>query len=242
MKRASVAVKPCASDSKLVLRDLFIIATVFVALSAFCSTVLAILTVSFAMVWDNQGASIYRSVRGNQTTAPFAVVNGTSEHVALLQVDGDWIQTGICKGWSPNGTDKYEDIWVPVPYYYVERDIEGLRYYNCTLLEPAPIGLLQNHQYRVFMYTDAQGVTTACAWIDGVPKTSDRGFSSASNRAFGATETHDTQDQMNSHFFDVRGGTTWLDYTPFQNDYTHVDNHPPYTLNNISDTEWTATG
>lgn len=227
---------------KKVLGDLLIIATMFVFLIAFSSTVLAFATISFAIVYDNGKAPIYRNVCGNQTTFPFSVVNGTAELLALWQTDGDWIELGVCKGWGPNGTDPYHDIWLSTPYYFVERSLYGMLYYNCSLFGPAPTGILQNHNYRTFMITDASGVTTAFSFIDYVLKTSDSGWSSNGNRAYGATETHDTRDQMATHFFNVRGGTLWLYMPLFQNDYPHCDNSPPYNLNMVSDSEWTATG
>jgi len=230
-----------AGGLKQVLGDLLMIAIVFVTLIAFNSTVLAVATISYAEVFDNNAVPIYRNVCGNQTTYPFSVENGTAEFLCLEQTNGDWIEVGICKGWSPNGTDPYHDIWLSTPYYFVERSLYGMLHYNCSLLGPAPTGILQNHNYRIFMIT-VSGVTSAFAFIDYVLKTSDSGWLSNGNYAVGATETHDTRDQMATHFFDVRGGTLWLYMQLFQNDYSHCDNSPPYNLNMVSDSEWTATG
>ncbi|HEY4674552.1 MAG TPA: hypothetical protein VIH48_00695 [Candidatus Bathyarchaeia archaeon] len=211
------------------IRDLLIVTAVFVALNAFNSTVLAVPDVCYVAVWNNRAARDYRSIRGNQTRQTFTVYNATASYVCLYRSSTDFFCAGFAKGYAPNGT------WLSVPYYYVDWNING---YNCLFFEQAPAG---SYDYMLFVFSHVNGSNTMYAFIDSNFKTSVSGFSNAGYAALGATETHDTRDQMNHWFSNMRAGEDWCTYSSFTNPLTYEDD-PPYNLNLISASEWTATG
>jgi hypothetical protein len=247
MKRASIIAKTTVGNPEGVLGDLLIVAAVFVALNAFSSWVLPVHAGGggwfYVGAYDNNRAFIYHCVKGKQHTAYFEVgpqwqYNAVGSYVFLAQSNFDFFAVGFVKGWTQPGPSNPNPIWLSTPYYYVDRELRGE--YDFWLFEQAPIGT-QPHEYWI------SGSITMGAMIDRILEKSEGGYLSSGNRAAGMTETHDTLDQMNSHFFNMRAGESfWAPYA-FHDDYIYVDSLPPipdfpYSIYMVSDTEWTATG
>ena len=233
VKRTSTNVKPSVGDSKGLLRDLLVIATIFITLNAFHSIVSAVQGSYYVAVADNHAYYNYRVVRGNQTTLQSSVTGGVASFVNLIQQNGDYFCVGFVRGWAPNGT-----TWLSTPYYYIDRRLGGNYYFQN--FEQAPVGQNQNHQYWLFAYSNYDQIARMYAFVDENLKKMESGYSALGNQAYGQTETHDSLDQMNSHFFDMKAGEWWLIYSAFHDDASLVNS--PYHLNLISQTEWTATG
>jgi len=229
--------KPYADNSpERVLSDLLVIATVFVILVASAKTVSATSGSYYAYAMDNQDQYLYRSVKGKQTTLNFTVTHGSSDEndgiaswvdVFHYANNGEWMQVGFAKGWSPiNNTDGYHGVvWLDTPHYYVDRQIGGA--YNCTYFDP-PATIGENHEYWVYLYSWGS-TTIMAAFIDGDCKLAESGYYSSSCDAKGATESHNTRDQMNSYFFAMKAGTQWNNPVAFHDDAYGEDN-PPYSI------------
>jgi hypothetical protein len=185
------------------------------------------------------GQFAYRSVKGNQDTLQFYVFNGVGSFVSLGQDAANTWSVGFMKGWVPNNDTDGTQGWtnLSTPYFFVDRWRNGV--HNFKYFTPAA----GNHQYMAFLFhNSATGTNTMYAIIDSTTlQTSLSGYTYAACVASGQTETHDTQDHMNHHFSNMKAGTLWLLFSPFQNDAVRVDEH--YSMNpNPPTTEWWATG
>lgn len=240
MKRVSIDVEPSVGDSRRVLGDLLIIAIVFVTLSAFSSTVLAVQTPRYYVaVFNNYGQWTYRSVRGNQDTLQFSVVQGVGSFVGLVQLNNDYWNVGFVKGSvAKNNTDGSQgSTWLSTPHFYVDRRRAGI--YNFRYFTPVS----GNHQYWAFLFHSAAGGTDIFyAIIDSTTlQTSESGYYNYPCQASGQTETHSTSDHMNHHFSNMKAGELWLTLSPFQNDVVLVNE--TYSISPLNPTtEWWATG
>jgi hypothetical protein len=221
---------------KGVLDDLLIIAAVFAILAASARTVSATPGFYWVAAMNNHWQSLYHSVRGNQTTNQCSVTHGNaSEEDAVYswigiyheQLGPEWMQVGYVKGWVPiNNTDGQSGlVWLNTPYYYVDRWMNSQ--YNFTYFIPAPVG--QNHEYWVYLYH--WGTTTIMvALIDGKTYLAQAGFYDSACDAKGATESHNTRDQMNSYFFAMKAGTQWNNPVAFHDDDYQEIYNPPYSI------------
>lgn len=246
MKKSSAV-----GGSKHILGDLLAIAIVFVALSAFNSTVLAVFGRWQTSVCSNYVVNYglnFRSVKGNQIT--LAVANPyvlSASYVSLWQDLNNWYAVGYIRGLVPkNNTDgeNGQVTFLSIPYYFVDHKLSGS--YIFQYFTQAPVGAQQNHQYMVWLIHQVSGYNGMYAFVDGTTLQANLiGYTFAVCQASGQTETHDTRDQMNSHFLNMKAGPLWLNPVAFHDDgYYITPSTPgdPYDINSISDTEWTATG
>jgi hypothetical protein len=189
VKKASSEVNPSVGDSRRVLGDLLIIATVFVTLSAFNSIVLAVPGLSYVAAANNGGQFAYRSVKGNQDTLQFYVFNGVGSFVSLGQDAANTWSVGFMKGWVPNNDTDGTQGWtnLSTPYFFVDRWRNGV--HNFKYFTPAA----GNHQYMAFLFhNSATGTNTMYAIIDSTTlQTSLSGYTYAACVASGQTETHE---------------------------------------------------
>jgi hypothetical protein len=184
----------------------------------------------------------YRSIKGNQDTLQFGVYAGVASFVLLVQEQADFYAVGIVKGLVPiNNTDGSQGkIWLSTPYYYVDHVANGNYFFQ--YFSPAP--LWQTHQYMIFLYNSSriEGTpATMYAFIDATTlQTNLAGFSNYLSRAEAVAETHNTYDQMNSHFLSMKAGELWLLFSPFEISLPLAE--WTYKAIKISETECNMTG
>lgn len=99
MNKTPIPGNSSANNSKRILRDLLVIATVFVTLVALGPTALAQTTHYYAAVYTNHGQALYRAVNGTQDTKDQGSVSvGTGSFVGLGRSASDFFSVGVSEG------------------------------------------------------------------------------------------------------------------------------------------------
>lgn len=182
----------------------------------------------FVAVYDNKSAYYYYGVSGYQVTVSVSFQSGSAvaSFVGLGQSNGDFFCCGFFQG-----TDVYGHYYAN-PTYYVDR--VHTQQYSIWTYGQAPTG--QNHQYYVYkpIYYG-----TMSALLDGTTLKTEGGYGTYASIASGQTESLNSLNQMNHHFWNVKGAQAEFRYYAFNN-IGVTQNSPYYYTRGGSDAEWWA--
>lgn len=203
---------------------------VFHAMNA--SVVLAYSGNFYVFGGNNNGYRFYRGVRGYQLTSNVDIYDqsGCASFVVLQQDSGDFMAVGFYEGHDPNGG------FVSTPHYYVDRSLHGV--YKFWKFEQAPVG--QSHRYWVVLVQVPGSPACMKAIIDVTTKVNENGYDALDSYASGQSESHDTRNEMDYHFWQMQAKPFEPRWSSFHHTWFGADN--PYRYNRISDSEWYALG
>ena len=124
--------------------------------------------------------------------------------------------------------------FVSTPHYYVDRILHGV--YKFWRLEQAPVG--ESHRYWVVLLYGPPATMEAI--IDTTIKVREEGYDALDCYASGQSESHDTRNEMNYHFWQIQAKPLEPRWYSFHDTWFYADD--PYRYNRISDSEWYALG
>jgi len=194
------------------------------------STVLAYPGQFYVVGFNNNRYRFYYGVRGYQETRTVSIYDesGCASFVTLIQENGDFMAVGFYQGHDPSGG------FVSTPHYYVDSILRGV--YRFFRFEQAPVG--ENHQYWVCLV--GTPTTTMMAVIDTTTKVTISGYMDSACYASGQSESHDTRNSMNYHFWQMDARPLEVRWYSFHNTWFRADS--PYYYQRVSDSEWYALG
>lgn len=204
----------------------------FIVFHAMDSVVLAYPGYFYVVGYNYNRYRFYWGVRGYQLTRSVYIYDrsGCASFVVLQQDSGDFMAVGFYQGHDPNGG------FVSTPYYYVDRILHGV--YKFWRFEQAPVG--ESHRYWVVLVQVPGEPARMKAIIDVTTKVSEKGYDALDSYASGQSESHDTRNEMNYHFWQMQAKPFESRWSLFHDTWFHAD--PPYSYNRISDSEWYALG
>jgi len=171
--------------------------------------------------------------RGYEVTNS-VTLNGQSVCASFVakHAGNNWFATGFYQGLNPNGN------FYSGPRYYYDRVLLGNYFFQD--LGSAPTG--ESHEYGVFLMTQYPDPTpgTMVAFRDSTTLVQESGYAKLSGEVHGQSESHDSLNQMNYHFWSMKYATQSLYWYNFSN--TLFSKNSPYYYTKISDTEWWAKG
>jgi hypothetical protein len=184
----------------------------------------------FYVVGQNyNNARLYRGVRGYQNTVSVFLYDssGVASFVILGQENGNFMSIGFAQGSQPDGSFESN------PVYFVDRFLNLV--YKFWKLEQAPVG--QNHRYWVCLIRLSRKMVT---YIDATERISETGYLNRDCTAEAQTESHDTRNQMNHHFWYMQAQTIEQRWFLWHDTFFHADS--PYHYTTTSAYEWLAHG
>jgi len=202
----------------------------FINFYAMNSVVLAYPGHFYVFGYDYNRYRFYWGVRGYQLTTSVYIYDqsGCASFVVLEQDSGDFMAVGFYQGHDPNGG------FVFTPHYYVDRVLHGV--YKFWRLEQAPVG--ESHRYWVVLLPGSPATMEAI--IDTTIRVREEGYDALDCYASGQSESHDTRNEMNYHFWQIQAKPFEPRWYSFHDTWFYADD--PYRYNKISDSEWYALG
>lgn len=188
----------------------------------------------YVQQWPGSDFSKGYGVRGYSTVNSNYVYDesGVASFFAVKQPNGDWLAIGYFQGHSPNGG------FYPDPEYYVDWEVQGV--YGMQEFGSAPLNT--NHEYYVYstmqFYPGGGGAWYACR--DGQVILSKTGYAYAYGYPVAESESHDTRNSLNYHYWGLRYATAGLYWYDFDSIYPYNDTN--YGIDLVSLTEFYSYG
>ncbi len=191
---------------------------------------------SFYVFGQHYDSQVYGS-SGTQVTHSVSVIQeprgGCASFVGLWLNEYNWAAIGFYQGWDYENNQFYN-----YPRYYYDYKINDSYHFH----DLGIASLNQNHNYSVHIipqqpYPD-KGIIEMS--IDGLSKVYLYNYTYTGGEALGESESHNSQNTMNYHFWNMEYVNSAGYWYPFRATKFHYDS--PYSIDIRSVTEWYACG